>query len=213
MMLQEFDGHFREWVNSACSEWNYPRPDESYYARVNERLPDGLRELLGFGVTNGILVSEGQRFTLRGGRGPYQWFSRRSGSIGKPAPNWEYFIQVSEYIRLHSILQKAGMSIRFEDDLMDIAVYQKEKLFVCCEVKERIDQIQRLIANISAYQNQIDWRTPDRGNDPLRKAKYIMKHKPEYFAGIAVGVRFEYRVVYPTSNSFQLKRDSIPLLY
>jgi hypothetical protein len=67
MILQEFDGHFREWVNSACSEWAYPQPDESYYVRVNERLPDGLRALLGSGVANGIIVPEGHRFTLKDG--------------------------------------------------------------------------------------------------------------------------------------------------
>ncbi len=52
----------------------------------------------------------------------------------------------------------------------------------------------------------------DRGNDPLRKAKYLKKNQPEYFYGMAIGVRHEFKVAYPSDQNFELTRDVIPYL-
>lgn len=59
-------------------------------------------------------------------------------------------------------------------------------------------------------QSRVDLSAPDRGNDPLRKVKCIVKRMPEYFSGLAIGTRFEYKVVYPEERSFQLVKDVIP---
>ena len=58
----------------------------------------------------------------------------------------------------------------------------------------------------------MDLSAPDRHDDQLRKAKYIVKRKPEYFVGVAIGGRFEYKVIYDQERSFQLIRDVVPLL-
>jgi hypothetical protein len=52
----------------------------------------------------------------------------------------------------------------------------------------------------------------DRGNDPLRKAKYIKKLKPKYFYLVSIGRRFEFRVEYPNNVQFQLVEDLVPLI-
>jgi hypothetical protein len=211
-MIQEFDKHFKDWVSSACKDWSYPEPSDEYFARVYKRLPEGLRVLLGLGVKEGLIISQGRTFTLKGlspKKGPYNWFSRYP-SAKDPAPNWEYFIQVSEFVRLYHIAQAKGLILTFEDDLMDLALYLNGKLVVCCEVKERASQLQKLINGIKVYQETINFAEADRGNDPLRKAKYIFKRRPNYFCGVAIGVRLEYRVDYPEDHAFQLVKDIIP---
>ncbi|OGO22775.1 MAG: hypothetical protein A2144_10545 [Chloroflexi bacterium RBG_16_50_9] len=214
-MLQEFDKHFRSWVAAACEKWKYPMPSDKYYTKVYERIPEGLRTLLSFGVTDGLIIpKEGYRFTLKGlptAKGPYSWFSQNRAPK-EPAPNWEYFVQVAEFIRIHATATERGLSGSFEDDTMDIALYQGGRLYVYCEVKEKTSQIQELIKGIKAYQSNVDLAASDRGNDPLRKAKCIVKRRPEYFVGVAIGARFEYRVIYPDDRSFQFVRDVVPLV-
>ncbi len=213
-MLQEFNRHFRNWVRAACEDWGYAMPPETYFAKVYERLPEGLRALLGLGLKSGLIISKGRTFTLRGlpsEKGPYNWFSHYTGAK-EPAPNCEYFVHVAEFIRLHTIAAAKRLSVTFEDDTMDIALYQDNRLLIYCEVKEKVSQIQKLIKGIKAYQPGVDFAAPDRGNDPLCKAKCIVRRKPEYFVGVAIGARFEYKVIYPEDNGFQLIRDVVPLI-
>jgi len=211
---QEFDNHFRDWVRAACEEWGYPVPSDRYYAKVYERLPEGLRTLLGFGLNNGLIISRGRTFTLTGlpsTKGPYNWFSH-DAAAREPAPNWEYFVHVAEFVQLHTIATVRDLSVTFEDDTMDIALYQGDKLIVYYEVKEGVFKLLELIEGIKGYQSDVDLTAPDRGNDPLRKAKCIAKRKPEYFVGVAIGARFEYKVIYLGDTSFQLVRDVVPLV-
>jgi len=214
-MSQEFDWNFRNWVKSACKDWGYPEPSDQYYLNVKKRLPEGLRTLLGLGLKQGLIISQGKTFTLKSlspRKGPYKWFSPGEKRIGvrEPHPNWEYFVQVAEFVRLYQIASAKGLVVKFEDDWIDIAIYQDGRLFVSFEVKERARKIHELIRGIKAYQQEIDFSAPDRGNDALRKAKYIAKRKPEYFCGVAIGARCEYRVSYPKGQAFQLARDMVP---
>jgi hypothetical protein len=213
-MLEEFDRQFRGWVRFACIHWDMPCPPEAYFAKVYERLPEGLRVLLGLGLKNGLIMPRGQAFVLTGlpsSKGPYNWFSHYAGAKG-PAPNWEYFVHVAEFIRLHTISAAKDLLVSFEDDTMDIAIYQNGRLLIYCEVKEKASQIQELIKGIRAYQSAVDLAAPDRGNDSLRKAKCIVKRKPEYLTGVAIGARFEYKIMYPDDNSFALIPDVVPLI-
>jgi hypothetical protein len=214
VMLQEFDKHFRDWVRLACRYWDMPCPPEAYFTKVYERLPEGLRAFLGLGLKSGLIIPRGQVFVLRGlpsNKGPYSWFTRYAGAK-EPAPNWEYFVHVAEFIRFHTIATAKHLLVNFEDDTMDIAVYQNDRLLIYCEVKENVSQIQKLIKGIKTYQSGVDLAAPDRGNDPLRKAKCIVKRKPEYFTGVAIGACFEYKIIYLKDNSFGLIRDVIPLI-
>jgi len=211
-MIQEFDRYFKNWVKSACKDWGYSEPSDEYYAKVYRRLPEGLRASLNLGVKEGLIISQGRTFTSKGvspKKDPYNWFSQYS-SLKEPVPNWEYFIQVAEFVRLYPIATAKGLILTFEDDLMDLALYRNDRLVVCCEVKEQASQIRGLIKGIKVYQQAVNFAVADRGNDPLRKAKYIAKRRPQYFCGVAIGVRFEYRVTYPENQAFQLSKDVIP---
>ena len=137
----EFDLAFRRWVNSACEDWGYRKQGEDYYSTAYSTLPEKIRALLGKGLKDGIVIPQGRRFTLKGlssEKGPYNWFSRYS-KCARPALNWEYFIQVAEYVRLYPIVEDKGFKLNFEDKLMDITIYRSEELLVCCEAKVKED--------------------------------------------------------------------------
>jgi hypothetical protein len=212
MSLNDFDQCFRSWTAAACSEWKWQEPDQEYFSRAYERLPEGLRALIAHGVASGLIIPHGRQFTLRGlapKKGPYAWFSRHTQDKG-PNPNWEYFVQVAEFVRLSDLAARSGLTITFEDQLMDLAVYDAQQLLVCVEVKERATQLQDLMKKLRAYESAVSLSAPDRGNDPLRKAKYLVRRRPLYFCGVAIGTRLEYSVRYPDGKAFELARDVIP---
>lgn len=211
MSSDELEPHLREWAMAACAAWGYPAPNDAYYARLRSRLPLGLRRLIAHGLIEGLIEPRGLRFTLRDlpGKGPYAWFSQRPG-VPEPATNWEYFVQVAEFVRLHRVAAAFGLQLRFEHGLMDLALYRADELLVYCEVKVRASQAHDLVKKLSEHERLIDGDRPDRGDDTLRKAKYIARHRPAYFACVAIGVRLEYRVDYPSSHAFRLTRDLVP---
>lgn len=210
--MTPFDDLFRQWVRAACDEWGYPEPDDTYYRDAFARLSPGLRTLLSAGLSEGLIIPNGRTFTLRGltpGKGPYAWFSRYP-QVRRPNPNWEYYVQVAEYVRLSRLTPATGLTVKFEDGLMDLALYHGDRLRVCVEVKERRTQLQRLLHRLRGHEGEVDLKAPDRGNDPLRKAKYLVKRRPEYLCGVALGARLEYRVDYPDDAAFRLVEDVIP---
>ncbi len=212
MTQQDFDHCFRSWTAAACSDWKWTEPDEGYFRRAYARLPEGLRTLIARGVASGLIIPHGRQFTLQGlarTKGPYAWFSRRLQDQG-PNPNWGYFVKVAESVRLSELAAPSGRRITFEDQLMDLAVYDRDRLLVCVEVKERARQLQDLVQKLRAYESAVSLSAPDRGNDPLRKAKYLVRRRPPYFCGVAIGTRLEYSVRYPEGRAFELARDVIP---
>lgn len=213
MEANDFDRYLREWVRAACEVWQYPLPGEDYYERLSRRLPEGLRALVAAGVSEGYVIPDGPRFTLRDlpGKGPYAWFSHRTRK--EPAPNWEYFVQVAEFVRLsHIAALRRDLTVTFEDGLMDVGVYRAGRLVLYCEVKVTHGQLQRLVKDLRAFEHGIDFGRQDRHEDPLRKAKYLVRHRPDYLALVAIGARFEYRVLYPEGGTFALIPDVIPFV-
>lgn len=87
---------------------------------------------------------------------------------------------------------------------------KRELRVVCCEIKERASQIQELASRLRGYGEGVNLSQPDRGNDPLHKAKYLVRRRPEYLSLVAIGARLEYRVTYLNDRSFELTRDVIP---
>ena len=210
----QFDQDFRHWAEMACKEWGFPEPSIDFFEKCEKRQPLGVRATIGFGLLNGIVIVDGYKFTLKGlqpHKGPYKWFSRYS-SESRPNPNWEYYIQVAEYIRLWQAFESSDHTLTFEDSLMDIGIYKNNKLLVCCEIKEKSSQAEKLIKGIKSYEKGIDLTAPDRGNDPLRKAKYIVRNRPQYFYLVAVGRRFEFSVSFPEGKAFKLTEDIIPFV-
>jgi hypothetical protein len=145
---------------------------------------------------------------LDAGKGPYAFFSE-SSLTQLPAPNWEYFVQIAEYLRVRAAVASRGLRVTFEDDLMDLAVYGDDGLLWCIEVKEQARQLVPLIAGIREHGAHVDFELPDRGNDPLRKAKYLVRRRPPYFSAVAIGCRLDFGVTY-TDGGFALVDDLVP---
>ncbi len=75
-------------------------------------------------------------------KGPYNWFSR-DNTNQKLNPNWEYFIQVAEYVRLSQAFKNEDYALTFEDSLMDIGVYRNNKLVGLLRNKRKIESSQK----------------------------------------------------------------------
>jgi|SRR5262245_1304987 len=212
--VQLFDAQLPAWARFACEEWGFACPSTEFFEKMTTRLPEGLRATLGVGLEQGLLIPQGSSFLVKGlgpGKGPYRWFSRFD-SAKRPNPNWEYYVQVAEFVRLSTALAGRGYELTFEDDLMDIGIYSAGRLVVCCEIKEKSSQATRLVSRMRSYQSGVDVAEFDRGNDPLRKAKYLVRKRPEYFYLVAIGARFEYSVSYPRDNAFELREDLLPFV-
>lgn len=211
---QIFDEQIKLWASNACEQWGFTLPSEDFYTHLKERLPKGLLATIGYGVQKGIVLATGCTFRIKSMghlKGPYNWFSR-DNTNQKLNPNWEYFIQVAEYIRLSQAFKNEDYVLTFEDSLMDIGVYRNNKLLVCCEIKEKSSQAKKLISGIKNYEGGIDLALPDRGNDPLRKAKYLTQQRPLFFYLVAIGVRYEFNVSFPEGKAFELQEDIIPFV-
>ena len=216
---KKFDQFFKKIVKRTCNEWGYELPGNEYYVNVYERLPFGLQEIIASGLSSGLIndvgISKTKSAAFRpvgvpDNKGPYSWFERNNRKK-QPQPCWEYFVQIAEYIRLYEAFKAKNVELRFEDDLMDIGIYRNKKLWVCCEIKEKSSQAQNLIRGVKKYQVTSELPESDRGNDPLRKSKYIVKLKPHYFYLVSIGRRFEFRIEYPENMQFQLVEDLVPL--
>ncbi len=211
--IEVFDRHFRKWVAAACVEWGYPAPKDDFYRRVRERLTDSPLEWIGYGIEAGLIQEAGLQFNLAGsaaGKGPYKWFSQRS-DVDEPQCNWEYYVQVAFFARLSQPCREATIGLTFEDDLMDLAVRAEGDLLWCIEVKEQAAQLEKLLAELEPHGDGVDLDAPDRGNDPLRKAKYLVKHRPKFFSGVAIGMQRDFEVSYRGARAFRLLEARPPL--
>jgi hypothetical protein len=198
------------WAAAACDEWGYPPVDEAWSADVERRLPPGLRALVADGVEQGTVTVIGHRFRpvdLPGNKGPYAFLSR--SATKRPALNWEYFVQLAEYLRVREAVVRHGLTVSFEDALMDVTVRRSSDLLWAIEVKEQARQLPVLLDQLREYAPDVDLEAPDRGNDPLRKAKYLAKHQPPYFSVVAIGERRDFSVTY-TEGGFLLREDLVP---
>ena len=215
-----FDSLFRGFTERTCMKCGYTLPDDQFYLDVYARLPEGLRQTISHGFSKGIVHDVGLSKTGSAGfrpcsvpdsKGPYSWFDRDNVKK-QPRPTWEYYIQVAEYIRLFEALKDKGYELTFEDRSMDIGIYKNGTLIVYCEIKEKSSQAESLVGRIRKYEHAEELPREDRGDDPLRKAKYISTLKPAFFYVVSIGRRFEYRVEYPERMQFRLVEDLIPFI-
>jgi hypothetical protein len=61
---------------------------------------------------------------------------------------------------------------------MDVSVRRDGELLWYVEVKPRASQIEPLLVAMNSFAAAVPFDQPDRGNDPLRKAKYLVRHRP-----------------------------------
>jgi len=194
-------------AHDAARTFGYPPPPDAAVATVLARIPASVREELGRGLRESILIPgpEEYLFSIAGlahGKGPYRWFSKNRAPA-LPSANWEYFFHVAEFVRLTRLLGDR-YQVRFEDDLMDVSVREADQLLWYVEVKAAATQLPTLLAALRRLGVGVEVDAPDRGNDPLRKAKYIVRHRPRYLSLVGGEERLHFDVAYSGVTSFAL---------
>jgi len=215
MVNAEFERRFRDWVGDACSKWGLTEPSPEFYERFYLRIPEDQQRSIVRAIDEGLVTSRGLYFDIRDGReghGPYKWFSNRESAGMKPDPNWEYFVEVPEFQRYHDLAARHGMAAFFEHPgEVDVSLSRGGRTVLICEVKEKAAAIQKILVGLRACEGtEIDLLEEDRGRDILRKAKYIIKTKPDYFCLVAIGSRRDFKVTYLDASSFSMKEEPIP---
>jgi len=87
---------------------------------------------------------------------------------------------------------------------MDVSVRDDQRLIWYIEAKERASQAGHLVEGLTTHAAGVDMTSSDRGNDPLRKARYLVKYRPVFLTVVAFGWRRDYAVQYPDDQSFTL---------
>ena len=95
---------------------------------------------------------------------------------------------------------------------MDITVSSASgELLWYLEVKEKASDVSAFMQDIERHGTVgVDLDAADRGNDALRKAKYLIQYRPMYFSVSAIGIRIDRQVSYESGSRFRLMPDMVP---
>ena len=168
---------------AACSEWEYPALPNEWLQSIERRLPPGLRTTIAEAVENGsILIIGGHRFSLSGlepSKGPYDSSvarQRRCGSqLGVLRPGSGVRPHFGEPSRLR-VCKSTSRTISWTSLCT--------RRIACRLVYRGEGKGARLNYSCSACVKKcghVDMNAPDWHNDPLRKSKYLLRHRPPYF--------------------------------
>jgi hypothetical protein len=158
------------------------------------------------------------RVTDSKGGGPYNFFTYYP-SEKIISFNREYQVQIAAF---HDLIEDFGYlpkwmafehneSTPFASVSIDIGIKLPDGRKIFVEVKERNDQRGTLIYRVKSLGAKgIDLRSKDRGNDPLRKAKYIVAGQPDFFACYSPDGLDPYLVIYQADNCFTLETADLP---
>jgi hypothetical protein len=97
-----------------------------------------------------------------------------------------------------------GFVIGFEDNLVDVTVRRDGRLLWYVEAKHMAPKAIQLLEVMARHARAVPLDAHDRGNDSLRKAKYLVRHRPSYFTALAVGLRRDFFVEYLAAVAFSL---------
>lgn len=189
---------FKEMLNKAALAMvDKIIEDKSSNRHINEEEI----QLIGKGFEMGILKIDGNLFTVQSDtKKKYDAFTL----------NREYFTQFATLIVL---ISKYGYPVEdcyFEYNLMDICVFKDKKPFIYVETKVNNYQAEKLYKEIKEkYSKNVKKfeEIIDRGNDPLRKTKYIFKDRPKYFWIVTPNKKIASTIEY-TKTGFNLREVS-----
>jgi len=219
--LERFRKEFKGWVRSHNQIKEFNTDPDEILGRLENKIPESNLRQIGAAFINGWLenepeedrryfVRESDRPGLRGG----QWMLEHAGS-GNVNPCWELYVQMADYSRIRTVAEKHGMTTRLEDGLLDITVYAGNKMVLYVENKKEKSQALHLLDRMHKYgESGFSMDDPDKGNDPLRKSKYLIRGDafPEYFGLSAIDYEKMFQVEYhDTDNRFTLHEIDMSL--
>ena len=215
--LNRFRHEFRRWVAAHNVEKGFSSDPDEMLEVLSKRIPIDRQQQIGAALLNGWIETEKEP-----GRGYFVRESDRTGprggqfvlihqGHGRVAPCWELFVQLADYGWLRSIAEYHGLNVQLEDRLMDLTVCDGDSLVLYVENKTSRADVDKLLPAFVEYgRSGFGLADADKGNDPLRKAKYLVRpgSHPPYMGISAIGFRELYSVVYGEGNTFKLREDS-----
>lgn len=214
-----FDSLFDKWANEAVQVVKFlaNKPEQG------NRIPDIVKRKVAQLCEMKICIPDSKPACFRiidskkGGGGPYNRFSYYN-SIKRIVPNWEYFVQIAAF---RDLIVEHGYSpdwMKFEykefgpvSISVDIGIKLPTGPKIFVEVKETRAQWEMLISGINTIgMKGVDLNGSDRGNDPLRKAKYIVGGRPDFFVGYSPEGLTVYKVKYGSDSRFILQIAVLP---
>jgi len=219
--LKRFKKEFNAWVRAYNRTYDYRTNPDELLSKLEKRIPDTTLRQIGGAFENGWLINESEQH-----RGYFVKESDRPGKRGGlPTithvgngivnPWWELYVQLADYSRIRTVAEQHGKTVRLEDQLMDIVVYAGSSMILYVENKTDKIQAIKLLEGMREYGAsgfQLD--DPDKGNDSLRKAKYIVREtaRPKFFALSAVDFEQIFQVDYLNQrNRFRINKKSLSL--
>lgn len=214
--LERLRAEFNVWVKGYDDAKNTELDADRLFEILRERIPDDQLRHVGAALVNGWLETEkntNKRYFVResdrpGDSGGQVTLTHYGG--GLIAPYWELFVQLSDYGWIRSIAERYRQVVRLEDRLMDITVSSGDQLILYIENKEKAQLAEKLVKGMREYgEKGFNLDDPDRGDDPLRKSKYIVKDdaRPLFLGISAIGYKQLFEVKYLDGNRFQLIED------
>ena len=213
--LDRFRTEFRRWVTAHNKAKGFTADADDLLQQLEETVGEDNLRHVGSGFMNGWLETERGYFVRETGLGPKHrgQFAITHQGNGKVAPCWELYIQLADYAWLRTVAQRAAHEVRLEDERMDIAVWAGGTLLLYVENKTTRDLAKNVLTRMREY-GEKGFRDdePDRGNDPLRKARYLTRAReahghPTYFGLSAPKYRRLFKVEYGDHNHFRLVED------
>jgi hypothetical protein len=214
--LSKFQAEMKKWVFAYNTVKNVNCDPDNLLKLLSTRIPEDRQIHIGSALLNGWLQTEKEssrgyfvRETDRPGKHGGQPTITHYGN-GYHAPWWELFVQLADYGWLRSIAERCGQQVKLEDRLMDLTVSNGDRLILYVEHKEKSATAEKLLERMRNHgETGFSLDDPDRGNDALRKAKYLVRDGayPIYFGLSAVGYRKLFKVEYANGNCFQLIED------
>lgn len=219
--LERFRTEFRGWVRALNRTKGLNASPDEVLERLENRIPEAMLRQIGGAFINGWLQSEPEstrkyfiRESDRKGQRGGQWMVGHAGG-GNVDPCWELHVQLADYSRIRTVAERHNLTTRLEDQLMDITVYAGSKLLLYVENKSKKEDALRLLERMKENgKTGFDLEDQDKGNDPLRKAKYLVRDgaRPQYFALSAIGLEQVFRVEYlDGENRFLLHKTKLSL--
>ena len=213
--IDRFRHELRQWVSAYNKVHGRSADAAELLARLESRIGDRLVDI-GAAYLNRWLITESDlgrgyfvRESDRPGPGGGQFTLTHRGS-GKVDPCWELFVQLADYAWLRTVAERYGLFVRLEDALMDVTVRTADDLILYIENKVARVLAEELLQGMSEYgRSGFDLADEDCGNDPLRKAKYLVRKgaRPLYFGLSAIGYKQLFQVEYFEDNRFELHPD------
>ncbi len=167
-------------------------------------ITDSEIDLIEKGIENGLLRVDGNVVSLKGDeKRRYDLFTL----------NREYLTQFAALVALTSDYSYPLADCRFEYHMMDICVFKKEKPYIYVETKVSERGAELLLEKITGmYAPDVvsHLGEHDRGNDPLRKAKYMFQDRPEYLWLVTPRNQRAFRIDYTDKGFLLVPIDAIP---